>query len=208
MIFIVLGNTSLPGFRITAETHYNWCKELGKYRNVPFTAFNFELSETGFMNLEKVLNSSGNKNEDIFILINAHCNHDKNRNVELLQLQNGQQYLDEYFCEFFHKNKVNHVTVWLECCHSAGLFDFGTKFFINEHDEKKIRHNVLFFCTSQIQEESLQLVQQGAYATWLLKENFYNPYMHRPFEVMNFLNSHKNAKIEQNACYMSLLDSF
>lgn len=204
MILIVLGDPRLQGLNVTVENHKLWLYEL--YGNYTFCDFRHLTLATIRRELSAILNGTP---DDVFILVNCHGITDSVTGQEYLILGSDcRRWEDRDFSRILHANTMKHVSVWLECCHSGGMFEYDETLdmeHVNEplgedtdgnwlyrHVTKtgydRIRTNVMFMCACGREEQCYQNAKSGAISTYLLRQLSLNPYRYKPDTVTLLLN--------------------
>ena len=157
--------------------------------------------------LKSILLNNRYLNESVYLYVNTHgITEEQGESLEL----NKKSYIpDSVITALFYNNKVKHLTVFFECCHSGGFFQKSENHIIKTKrfmlipgynyclDESGFynleRNNILVFNTSLQEQKSYQMSNEGnqegiGLATLKLKELKKNIFEEPPEFICQWLN--------------------
>lgn len=160
--------------------------------------------------LYETLTSPSNMRQSVYIYFNTHgITEATGESIELNKLS----YIsDREITDLLFKNTVDHVSVFFECCHSAGFFDPnignvmrtnreiftpGYAYTIDKDGYYSVwKSNITVFNTSLKEQKSYEITdnETGAGLATLELQKLGNPFKYMPLYVANWLNDRIGTK--------------
>lgn len=217
MIFFGIVDPQVSNANLGLEQQIAWCRDYCVQHRVSFEQpIILETRNDGIqeditrltVSLLKDVLSEKNADKLVYIYFNTHGITEKEG--ESIELNKMSYISDRTITEILFENKVQHVTVFFECCHSAGFFEPSDKYARAESHEivflprynyqfREPRtfiywpNNITVFNTSLVEQESFQITQGpigSGLATLELRKLNKNPLDCNPEYVAKWLNMH------------------
>lgn len=217
MIFFGIVDPQVANANLGLEQQIAWCRDYCMRHGISFSQpIILETRNNGVqdditlltINILRDVLSEKNADELVYIYFNTHGITEKEG--ESIELNKMSYIPDSMITRILFENRVKHVTVFFECCHSAGFFDPDEKYarveshevlflpgynyqYCEPHTFIYWPNNITVFNTSLVEQESFEITRDNigyGLATLKLKDFGKNPLDVDPETVALWLNTH------------------